>query len=100
MTENYMTETNKEINKLVKNIFNSPREKKKRKLDPKIIRIGDKIKIINPEIITRVGYPMSFNDAIEDVEKIYRNEIIDFLNKTIYKSFEVNSIFKVEVLKY
>ena len=36
---------------------------KKKKLNPNIIRIDDIVKIINPIFITRIGYPMSFEDA-------------------------------------
>ena len=64
--------------------FNSPK-KRIRKLSPNIIRIGDTVKIVNPEIIIRVDYPMSFDDACEEVKKLYHNEILEFLNKTIHK---------------
>lgn len=65
---------------IAKDIF-----KKKKKLNPKIIRVDDKVRIINPEIVTRIGYPMSIHDAIKEVKKLYCNDIIELLNKTIYK---------------
>ncbi len=58
--------------------------KEKKKLNPKIIRVGDIIKITNPEIIIRIGYPMSIYDAMEKVKEFYHNKIVEFLNKTIY----------------
>lgn len=48
----------------------------KRKKKEDIIRIGDKVKIINPRIIDRVGYPKSVEDIIrneftkEDADKV------------------------------
>jgi hypothetical protein len=63
----------------------SDKKLRKRKLNPEIIRVKDNVKIINPEIIIRVGYPMSFDDACREVDKLYRQEILEFLNKTIYK---------------
>lgn len=58
---------------------------KKKKLNPKIIRIGDTVKIINPEIVIRVGYPMSIEDAKKEIKELYHDEIVLFLDKTIYK---------------
>lgn len=78
----------------------SSKEPKKRKLNPNIIRIGDTVKIINPVRVIRVGYPMSFDDACEEVKKIYHKEIVEFMNKTTLKQFDRNSVFMVEVLKY
>jgi len=77
----------------------SSKESKKRKLDPNIIRIGDRVKIINPEIVIRVGYPMSFDEACEAVDKLYRNEIIEFLNKTIYQQEDV-PLYKLTLASY
>jgi len=59
---------------------------KKKKLNQNIIRVGDIVKIINPERVIRVGYPIPFNDACEEIDKLYQDEIFTFLNKTIYKS--------------
>ena len=58
---------------------------KKKKLNQNIIRIGDKVIITTPEIVIRIGYPMSIYDAIKEVEKLYCNDIMELLHKTIYK---------------
>ena len=68
-------------------IINNP--SKKKKLNPKIIRIGDRVRIINPEVITRIGYPMSFGEACEEVEKLHKNKIINFL-KEIYPDIKID----------
>ena len=64
--------------------FKTPK-KRIRKLSPNIIRIGDTVKITNPEIIIRIGYPMSFDEAKIEVKELYHNEIVKFLDTTIYK---------------
>ena len=75
--------------------FKSPK-KRIRKLSPNIIRIGDTVKIINPEIISRIDYPMSFEDARKEVKELYHNEIIELLNKTVYKqTLKTSSKFKL-----
>jgi hypothetical protein len=86
--------------------FKSPKKRIK-KLSPNIIRIGDTVKIINPEIIIRVGYPMSFDDACKQVKELYHNEILEFLNKTVdkqetvplYKSLLIAHINENEYVK-
>lgn len=50
-----------------------------RKLDPKIIRPGDTVRIINPEMFVRCGYPISLTDVYVKIEKEYE----DFLDKII-----------------
>ena len=37
-----------------------------KKLDQNIIRIGDIVKVINPEVFVRCGYPMTTEDAIRN----------------------------------
>jgi hypothetical protein len=69
-------------------VVNNPSKKRIRKLSPNIIRIGDTIKIINPEIVIRVGYPMSFDDACKEVKELHHEKIITFLQE-IYPSREV-----------
>jgi len=63
-------------------------KKRIRKLSPNIIRVGDTVKIINPEIIIRIGYPMSFDDACKEAKKFHHDDIIEFLQK-IFPSREV-----------
>ena len=50
-----------------------------RKLDPKIIRVGDTVKIINPQFFVRCGYQLSFEEACEEVKEEYGNRIEKFL---------------------
>jgi hypothetical protein len=57
---------------------------KKKKLDPKIIRVGDTVKVINPLIFERCGYPLGLTDGYKILEG-YRKELDQFLY-----SIEVN----------
>lgn len=54
---------------------------RKRKLDPTIIRTGDKVQIINPASFLRCGYPMDRNEVAALIEEEHRQEIIDFIKK-------------------
>lgn len=74
-------------------------KKRIRKLSPNIIRIGDTIKITNPEIVIRVGYPMSFDEACKEVKELYHNEILEFLCKTIHKQNDVG-LYKTLLTAY
>ena len=51
-----------------------------KKLNPNIIRIGDKVKIIKPFIFIRCGYPMSKKDIKESLSK----EKLDLLENFVY----------------
>ena len=44
-------------------------KKKTRKLDPRIIRVGDVVKVVNPRPVIRVGYPKVPADYLPDAEK-------------------------------
>lgn len=46
-----------------------------------IIRVGDRVKVINPEFVERVGYPLSFSAAKEWVRA---NCSQDFMNLTAF----------------
>jgi hypothetical protein len=74
--------------------------KKKQKLDPNIIRIGDTVKIINPEIITRIGYPMSFNDACNEAEREHHEKILEFLGKVFPDTIISDGILKNSRISY
>jgi hypothetical protein len=63
---------------------------RKRKLDPKVIRPGDTVKIINPVFVDRVGYPKSFEDACKEVAGLYVPAIEDFLDK-VFPDNPINS---------
>lgn len=52
---------------------------KKRKLDPNIIRAGDYVRIIKPDMFVRCGYPLSKKQAMEDVSKLFGNVIDDLI---------------------
>jgi len=49
------------------------------KLDPTIIRVGDYIRIITPQIFIRCGYPLSKKDVQEDVIKFFGKVIEDLI---------------------
>jgi hypothetical protein len=49
-----------------------------RKLDPKIIRIGDEVKVINPETFLRCGYPLTKLDLYEETMEKHSDQV-DFL---------------------
>tara|TARA_Y100000310_G_C20698933_1_gene827876 strand:- start:5569 stop:6150 length:582 start_codon:yes stop_codon:yes gene_type:complete len=46
-----------------------------RKKDENIIRVGDKVRVINPEFFVRCGYPKDFNDVAADISVRYRTNI-------------------------
>jgi len=54
-------------------------KKRKRKLDPKIIRVGDTIKILDPQLFIRCGYPLCLRDMKSEVEKSFENIIEDLI---------------------
>ena len=43
----------------------------KKKLNPKIIREGDRVRIITPNVVTRVGSPKAVKDYVDEAEKRY-----------------------------
>ena len=55
----------------------------KKKKDPKIIREGDYVKIIKPDIFIRCGYPMDFKEQTQIVLKDHINEIREFTGKLL-----------------
>lgn len=44
-----------------------------------VIHIGDKVRIINPEMVVRVGYDFTFEKAIPVVEEKYSPQILQFM---------------------
>jgi len=48
-------------------------------LKPSIIRVSDKVKIINPEFFIRCGYPKSQKSEIEVVKKEFRHVILNMI---------------------
>ena len=56
-----------------------------RKLDPKIIRKGDYVKVINPHQFVRCGYPISFADMCERVRKEHMHKIDSMMESILGK---------------
>lgn len=52
---------------------------RKRKLNSNIIRVGDRVKIINPEFFISCGYDNNHKTACETINKIYKQEINRFI---------------------
>lgn len=59
-----------------------PTMSKKRKLDPNIIREDDNVRIIVPECVDRVGYPLTKKDIINEITQQQKEELNAFLVKT------------------
>jgi len=55
-----------------------------KKLDPKIIRVGDYVKIVNPDMFIRCGYPLSKMDMVKEVEEHF-SKIIEDLAYSVAK---------------
>ena len=55
-----------------------------KKLDPKIIRVYDKVRIINPIIFIRCGYPLGIEDMRKEIEEYY-GTVIDDLYRSVQK---------------
>ena len=60
--------------------------KRKRKLDPSIIRVDDEVKIIIPEAFDRVGYPLTKKKIIEEMTP----DQLRALNTTLINIFGVS----------
>lgn len=58
----------------------------KRKLNPKIIRVGDLVKIINPEVFIRCGYPLDFEKMLFDVRDKYKQDVDAFMNVILMRN--------------
>ena len=50
-------------------------------LNPKIIRRGDKVKILVPWLFVRCGYPKCLKSEVKVVEEEYRKDIVSLLEK-------------------
>lgn len=51
----------------------------RKKLDPSVIRIGDHVRIIKPDIFVRCGYPLSKEQAVSDVSKLFGGIVEDLV---------------------
>lgn len=45
-----------------------------------IIREGDMVKIVDPQVFVRCGYPLSFQDALEKVVELHLDKTLAFLS--------------------
>jgi hypothetical protein len=54
-----------------------------------ICRVGDKVRIVEPLQIVRVGYPLTKEDALKAVEKEYAQQVSDFIVSVIGKPIEL-----------
>jgi hypothetical protein len=71
---------------------------KKRKLDPKIIREGDTVKVIVPKEFIRCGYPMDLKDFRVEVKKTHQKAIDKFLNSIGIATWDSNSSTSKQIL--
>jgi hypothetical protein len=60
-------------------------------------KVGDMVTVTNPEFVTRVGYPMSFEDAFNYIEANHVRDIEDFIDTKLHK-IEAKSDFAVSML--
>lgn len=58
------------------------------KKDPKIIRVGDKVRIVNPEMFVRCGYPMTKQDAREEVFSRFSQQAIQLMRDTLGHEYD------------
>src|SRR5574343_863189 len=64
-----------------------------KKLNPNIIRVGDKVKILNPELFVRCGYELTPNnkDLQSEVMEKYKDKIDDFIKSLFWPIQKVNA---------
>jgi hypothetical protein len=55
------------------------KKKRRRRLDPKIIRVGDIVRVVNPIFFDRCVYENNIKDVTEKVMSECRNEIEEFI---------------------
>lgn len=46
-----------------------------------VYHVGDIVKIVSPAVVTRVGYPLSKQDALDTAEKEYNEKIVAFMRE-------------------
>ncbi len=46
-----------------------------------VYRVGDRVTIADPQLFVRVGYPMTFDRALEYVVENHQNEVLEFCQK-------------------
>jgi len=50
-----------------------------KKPDPNIIRVGDRVKILTPNLFIRCGYPLGIQDMIKEIDQCFGTFIEDML---------------------
>lgn len=68
------------------------------KKDKNIIRIGDIVEVINPEVFVRCGYPMTTEDAIRNHMTKEDSDKIDDLMKGLGISEDTNIFPSIDIL--
>jgi hypothetical protein len=68
----------------VKNAIKGVFAMRKRRVNPKIVRVGDTVKVINPVVINRVGYPLSVDDCAKEIEQIFTEDIENLIYRSSY----------------
>ena len=66
-----------------------------KKLDPKIIRRGDVVRIDNPEMFIRCGYPLSFQEVCEEVSETSKDDILKFIDRVTNRKPKLKIDIKV-----
>lgn len=62
--------------------------------DRQRFKIDDKVIVTNPEFVTRVGYPMSYEDAYKYIEQNYVQDIEDLLETKLFKIEQRNEFLR------
>lgn len=57
-----------------------------------VIRVGDTVEIINPAIITRIGYEYTYEDACKEALETYKDDIYALLKKAKITGYNKLSI--------
>lgn len=70
-----------------------------KKKDPKIIRVGDYVKIIKPDVFIRCGYPMDFKEQTKAILNNHLNDIRKFL-KEIFNIQDDYLLFEEDIRSY
>lgn len=67
-----------------------------------IIRAGDIVRVVNPELVIRIGYDFSFEDAVKEIKATYGEEINGLLRKVKvhHKRWEIVEDAVVRPLAY
>lgn len=77
---------------------NQANPKPKRKLDPKIIRIGDQVEITNCMFFVRCGYPLCVKDLTESIMSRSKADIFNLLKKEVYPDLDIDALDKLNCI--